>query len=155
MRLAGTGCPNECVPLACSLQPQTEAHVDAAMTILHDESLPHPHMHTPFLGGLAGGLAGDPRGTRSSFGGLARKWGAFSVRFGGARSRPHQPFIILKRVRRRWDGQREGKMWSTPASLHRHASKNLRAPLFCPFQQGVEGGERDREGLRKKDFFTG
>ena len=60
--------------LACSLQPKTEAHVDAAMTILHDESLLTPTCTHRFGGtrwGTRWGSSGDSLvfwGTRSEMG---------------------------------------------------------------------------------------
>ena len=46
--------------------------------------------------GTRRGLAGDFRGTRAPFGGLAQKSGAFSSGFRGTRPRPRRAFIILK-----------------------------------------------------------
>ena len=46
--------------------------------------------------GTRRGLAGDFRGTRAHFGGLAQKGGAFSSGFRGTRPRPRWAFIILK-----------------------------------------------------------
>ena len=51
------------------------------------------------LGGLAGGLGSDSKGTRSILGGLAEKCtilGWVLGRFRGTRVRPLTPFIILK-----------------------------------------------------------
>ena len=54
-------------------------------------------VHAGIRGGFAGGFAGDSQGVRLLLRGIRLETNALGPRFGGIRSRPLKPFIILKK----------------------------------------------------------